>query len=266
MLRKYILRDFKSIKIMHKSTFVIGGFLIFFGLIVLIESIGVVVINVGEFISFMVPFGLIGFGVWLIVRKKDKKSKTISVTIHADAKSYASPAPKPQETEYREDPVAAASETAEAVSPTPPPKPKKPTESSHQESSDYKNFESTGRLRYNKVLGDLFIDCKGRSLSNVEISVGLGDLELILNEGILSKGLNRVVISGFVGDIRIFISKETAFFCHCSNFIGDIDLGGQRTSGLSNTLEFSTPGYDQAESKLYVAANSFLGDIRVYQM
>ena len=116
------------------------------------------------------------------------------------------------------------------------------------------------------MLGDLFIDCKGRSLSNIEISVGLGDLELILNEGILSKGLNRVVISGFVGDIRIFISKETAFFCHCSNFIGDIDLGGQKTSGLNNTLEFSTPDYDQAESKLYVAANSFLGDIRVYQM
>ncbi len=251
---------------MNKSTFVIGGLLIFFGLFFLMDSIGVVVIDIGDLISFMVPFSLIGFGVWLIVRKKDEKSKTISVTIHADAKSYDSPVPEPQKTEYTEDPVAAASETGKPAGPTPPPKSKKSTESSHQESSDYQNFETTGRLRYNKVLGDMFIDCKGRSLSNVEISVGLGDLELILNEGILSKGLNRVVISGFVGDIRIFISKETAFFCHCSNFIGDIDLGGQRSSGLSNTLEFSTPDYDQAESKLYVAANSFLGDIRVYQM
>ncbi|MCH7690167.1 MAG: hypothetical protein IIA17_03870 [candidate division Zixibacteria bacterium] len=251
---------------MNKSTFVIGGLLIFFGLFFLMESIGLFWFDFGEFISFMIPFGLIAFGVWLIIRKKDKESKTITVTIHADTKSHFSPAPEPQKTEYTEDPVAAASETGKPASPTPPPKPKKPTESSHQESSDYQNFETTGRLRYNKVLGDMFIDCKGRSLSNVEISVGLGDLELILNEGILSKGLNRVVISGFVGDIRIFISKETAFFCHCSNFIGDIDLGGQRTSGLSNTLEYNTPGYDQAESKLYVAANSFLGDIRVYQM
>jgi len=253
-------------KNMNKSTFVIGGLLIFSGLIFLIDSVGFVVVDIGELISFLIPIVLIVFGVRMIIRKKDKESKTIGVTIHADAKSYSFPATEPQETEYTSDSVATPAPPAEPASPTPPPKPKKSTESAHQESSDYQNFETTGRLRYNKVLGDMFIDCKGRSLSNVEISVGLGDLELILNEGILSKGLNRVVISGFVGDIRIFISKETAFFCHCSNFIGDIDLGGQRTSGLSNTLEFSTPGYDKAESKLYVAANSFLGDIRVYQM
>ena len=251
---------------MNKSTFVIGGLLIFFGLFFLMESIGLFWFDFGEFISFMIPFGLIAFGVWLIIRKKDKESKTITVKIHSDTKSYDSSAPEPLKTEYTSDSVATPAPPAEPAGPTPPVSPAQPAEFFGAESSDNDQSETSPRIRYSKMLGDMYIDCKGKNLSNIEISTGVGDLELNLNEGILSKGLNRVVISGFVGDIRIFISKETAFFCHCSNFIGDIDLGGQRTSGLSNTLEYNTPGYDQAESKLYVAANSFLGDIRVYQM
>ena len=251
---------------MNKSTFVIGGLLIFFGLFFLMDSIGVVVIDIGDLISFMVPFGLIGFGVWLIVRKKDEKSKTISVTIHADSSKNYSSATKPQETEYSEDSGPAPPEAGQPVSPTPPKSPEKPAESLHDESSDNAQSETSGRIRFSKMFGGMYIDCKGKNLSNIEISTGVGDLELNLNEGILSKGLNRVIISGFIGDIRIFVSKEMSFFSHCSNFIGDIDLGGQRTSGFGNTLEHDDPGYDQAESKLYVAANSFIGNIKVYRI
>jgi len=251
---------------MNKSTFVIGGLLIFFGLFFLMRSLDLIWIDVGDLISFLVPFGLIGFGVWLIIRKKDKKSKTITVTIDPDTKSYDSSARKPQETEYTSDSVPAPSPPAEPVSPTPPESPEKPAESFGAESSDNAQSETSDRLRYSKMFGDMYIDCKGQKLSNVEISMGIGDLELNLSEGILSTGLNRVIISGFIGDIRIFVPKKMSFFSHCSNFIGDIDLGGQKTSGFGNTLEHNTPDYDKAESKLYVAANNFIGNIKVYRI
>ncbi|MCH8026522.1 MAG: hypothetical protein IID63_00205 [candidate division Zixibacteria bacterium] len=251
---------------MNKSTFVIGGLLIFFGLFFLMESIGLFWFDFGEFISFMIPFGLIAFGVWLIVRKKDKESKAITVTIHADTKSYDSSPPKPPKTEYTSDSVATPAPPAQPASPTPPVSPAKPAEFFGAESSDNDQTETSPRIRYSKMFGDMYIDCKGKKLSNIEISTGVGDLELNLIEGILSKGLNRVIISGFIGDIRIFVSKEMSFFSHCSNFIGDIDLSGQRTSGFGNTLEHDDPGYDQAESKLYVAANSFIGNIKVYRI
>jgi len=196
----------------------------------------------------------------------NKESKTNAVTIHADSNTSDSSAPKPRKTVYNLDSVATPAPPAEPASPTPPVSPAKPAEFFGAESSDNAQSETSGRLRYSKMLGDMYIDCKGKNLSNVEISTGVGDLELNLNEGILSKGLNRVIISGFIGDIRIFVSKEMSFFSHCSNFIGDIDLGGQRTSGFGNTLEHDDPGYDQAESKLYVAANSFIGNIKVYRI
>ncbi|MEW5995667.1 MAG: cell wall-active antibiotics response protein LiaF, partial [Candidatus Zixiibacteriota bacterium] len=84
--------------------------------------------------------------------------------------------------------------------------------------------------------------------------------------GRLTAGLNRLIISGFVGDIRIYVPVGMPHFVHCSNFIGDINAGGQKASGFSNTIESQTPDYDSAEAKLYIAANNFIGDIKVFVM
>jgi predicted membrane protein len=73
-----------------------------------------------------------------------------------------------------------------------------------------------------------------------------------------------MIISGFIGDMRIFIPKEFNYFAHCSNFVGDIDINSKRASGFGNTIEHYTPEYDKAESKLYIAANSFIGDMKIF--
>lgn len=251
---------------MNKSTFVIGGLLIFFGLFFLTQSLNLIWIDLGDLISFMVPFGLIGFGIWLIIRKKDKESKTISVSIHTDSGTSDFSAPEPKESENAADTGPAPFPPAEPVSPIPPISAKTPADSFRADTHESGESDTSGKLRYSKFLGDMHVDCKGQSLNNVEISLGIGDLELNLKDGILSKGLNRVIISGFIGDIRIFVPEKMSFFSHCSNFIGDIDLAGQRTSGFGNTLEHNTPDYDKADSKLYVAANNFIGDIKVYHI
>ena len=238
---------------MNKSTFVIGGLLIFFGLFFLLQSFNLIRTDLGDLISFLVPFGLIAFGVWLIVRKKAPKPKA---TIHFGQPDNTSGFTATVTVEH-----------SEPAKPEPPVTPQAPEEPSKEgRSEEEPAADTSGKLRYSKTFGDMYVDCKGLNLSNVEVSMGVGDLEINLKEGALTKGLNRIIISGFIGDIRIFISKETAFFSHCSNFIGDINLCGQRASGFGNTVEHNTPGYDKAESKLYVAANNFIGDIKVYQM
>ena len=66
-----------------------------------------------------------------------------------------------------------------------------------------------------------------------------------------------------MGDIRVLIPPDIQTFVHCSNFVGDIDALGQRTDGFGNNLDAQTAGYNDAEKKLYIAANSFIGDIRI---
>jgi lia operon protein LiaF len=121
-----------------------------------------------------------------------------------------------------------------------------------------------GGLKFSKALGDLLIDCNGQDLKNVEVSFGIGDLEIRLQGGRLASGLNRMVVSGFIGDIRIYIPRDMPYLTHCSCSIGDIDLAGRRTSGFGNCIDSQSEDYDTAEAKLYLAVNNFIGDLRVY--
>ena len=112
----------------------------------------------------------------------------------------------------------------------------------------------------------MLIDLNGRSLVSVEMSTGIGDVEVRLHGAQLGRGLNRMVISGFIGDIRVFVPMDMPFFASCSNFIGDLELTDRRTSGFGNNIDFQTDDYSSAERKLYIAAHNFIGDIKVHKV
>jgi len=110
----------------------------------------------------------------------------------------------------------------------------------------------------------MYVDCSGIELQNVEIGNFLGDVEVKLHGGNLAPGLNRMIISGFIGDVRVLVPQGMAVFAQSSNFIGDIEMMGKRSSGFGNSLDAQTANYAEAESKLYIASNHFIGDVQVY--
>lgn len=129
----------------------------------------------------------------------------------------------------------------------------------------YPQFEA-GKIKYSKFIGDMFIECQNINMQNVEISMFIGDLQVNLGGGRLTPGLNRMIVSGFLGDIMVLVPKGMPVYVHCSGFVGDLDLLGRRSSGFGNTIDAQTPEYDSADAKLYVAINHFVGDIRVYSV
>jgi len=203
----------------------------------------------------MTPLLLIILGIWLIVRKK--KQEDISQASQQaesftrgsstyDSTSGPSKTYRTQEQfQYKQEQHVPPDATFTVHS------------SEHGKYSD-------GRIRYSKGLGDLNIDCHNINLQNIEVSSGLGDVEIKLHGGILADGLNRLIISGFIGDIKILVPKDMAVFVHCSNFIGDIKALGRETSGFGNNFDAQTINYNDAAKKLYIAVNSFIGDIKVF--
>ncbi len=237
---------------MSGKTVIFGLILILIGLIFFGQTTGMYFVS----INLVLPIVLIVVGIWLIVRKKkqidqvrvqtvmdnfaagERQSSTGTAdTASPDTDSFA-------EKQASKDFSAGPYQTSPRVAETP-------------------NRDPRGGLKYSKSFGDMYIDCKGISLENIEVSSFMGDIELKLHGGALSRGLNRIVISGFIGDARVYLPKGMAFFTQCSNFIGDIDLEDKRTSGFSNNVEMRSVDYESAESKVYIAINSFLGDIRV---
>jgi predicted membrane protein len=186
------------------------------------------------------PLFLIGLGFWLIVRRRRHQQQTWS---NIQCESF--------------EPSEAGSAKAEASAGPSDTGPKTRVSESPSRSE-------SGKLKYNKVFGDMFIDCSCCDVRSVDVTTFIGDIEIRLHGARLAEGLNRMVLSGFIGDVRILVPADMPVYAQCSNFIGDIDLMGRRVSGFGNNLSSQTPNYAEADSKLYIASNHFIGDVRLY--
>ena len=238
---------------MSKKTLIFGLILILVGIILLGRTLDIFYVTFGEIFRFILPIGIILLGVWLIIRKHREAEKIRSDIHHGQYGSvgYEPPAPgTPGASRY-------AADRSDRTG-------TRDTTQAGQQTAEQPQHNDSGKTRYSKFLGDMFIDCKNVSLESVEVSGGVGDAEINLSGGRLARGLNRMIISGFIGDIRLFAPKDMAIFTHCSNFVGDINVADKHSSGLGNNLDWQTDNYNTAESKLYIAANSFIGDIKVY--
>lgn len=241
---------------------IFGIILIVFGFILLGKTFNLFYINIGDVIKAMLPLGLVLLGVWMIVRRKRMEQK-MDETSHfyqnqANYRHTNPPEPQPPHTN------------------PPDPKPAESTNlhvnfidtrtANQEKASQNPNFDTTGKIKYDKFMGDMFIDLANQNAQNVEVSMFIGDIEIKVSGANLVEGLNRIIISSFIGDIRVYVPKGTAVFCHNSNFIGDIEAFGRRASGFGNTLDAQTPNYDSTAQKIYIASNIFIGDVKIFEV
>jgi lia operon protein LiaF len=238
---------------MSGKNLIFGLCLVLIGFLLLARSTGIFFFSFGDLVSMIFPVGLVALGAWMIVRKKRR-------TEHSAAFSF----------NVGDTPSATASASAESAR-APDPESFAETQSSTDSSDIHIGVKPTesyspggdGLHKYSKFIGDLNIDLDGSDLATIEASNFIGDIEIRLHGGRLRAGLNRLIVSSFIGDIRILVPKDFDYFASCSNFGGEVDVLGKQSSGFGNSLDGQTPTYDKADRKLYISANNFLGDIRI---
>jgi hypothetical protein len=225
---------------MNNKLLIFGLILIAVGMILWLNSMSVLHLSGDQIAGSLFPLALIGVGVWLMFRKRRPRSPETGPS-QPDITFTAPPPPQPSTHTFD----AAAPGQAPRVAAQP-------------------GFSSLGRIKYDKFIGDMYVDCAGIDMQNVEVAVFIGDIEVKLHGAALAPGLNRMVISGFIGDVRVLVPPDMAVFAQSSNFIGDANLMGRHSSGIGATIDAQTANYKTSESKLYIASNFFIGDIRVY--
>jgi hypothetical protein len=233
-----------------------GVILILLGMFFLGRTMSIFLFGFVDLVRFILPFALVGIGIWLIVRKRRQTFEGCDIHVHVDSDGSSRTTTRAFSSE---DPGRFADRQADAAA-------SGFVGDAGPRVSEAPRTETPGKLKYSKLLGDMLINLNGRSLVSVEMSSGIGDVEVRLHGAQLGPGLNRMVISGFIGDIRVFVPMDMPFFASCSNFIGDLELTDRRTSGFGNNIDFQTDDYSSAECKLYIAAHNFIGDIKVHKV
>ena len=234
---------------MNKRTAIVGIALIALGFIFWLNQLDMIDVSFGEALGVLFPLALIAVGVWMILRTRRSHDGT-QVKYQYDYQYYGA------STDGKST-ASAQTETGQAEA--------GPSGASAGFTAGIHGGHP-GKIRYDKFAGDLFVDLQNVEVQNVEVSSFIGDVEIKLHGARLVQGLNRMVISGFVGDVRIMVPPGMPVFVQTSNFVGDTELLGRRTSGFGNTLDTQSANYATADSKLYIAVNFFISDVRVYEV
>ncbi|WP_042149133.1 cell wall-active antibiotics response protein LiaF [Paucisalibacillus sp. EB02] len=72
-----------------------------------------------------------------------------------------------------------------------------------------------------------------------------------------------ITISSLAGDVHILVPENLEFQVHASVKAGDIDVVGQSVDGINRSLNYVTPNYDNATRKINFNLKLKAGSIRV---
>jgi len=103
-------------------------------------------------------------------------------------------------------------------------------------------------------------------VSDEEIWLGVGDIRLDMTGADIPVGETQIRILGFVGDVRVRVPEDVGVSVSCASFVTEARVLGRKHSRLFFApLQVSSEGYEEAERKLRLEINCFVGDIKVRQ-
>ncbi|ATH93091.1 cell wall-active antibiotics response protein LiaF [Bacillus glycinifermentans] len=111
--------------------------------------------------------------------------------------------------------------------------------------------------------GDVKYMKKPFDLNDLNISGFIGDVKIDLSKAIISEGENTIVITGLIGDVDIYIPSDLDVSISSSAFIGDIDIIGEKKSGFGNQIYTESKHYEQSARRVKISISLFIGDVDV---
>jgi predicted membrane protein len=119
--------------------------------------------------------------------------------------------------------------------------------------------------KYSKTFGDLNLVMKDSEVDGLKCNTVFGDCSINLADARLKPGVNTIDVSGVFGDVTIIVPSTMEAKAYASCTFGDIYLFGQTDSGISNSVQHQTEGFDTAASKVSIWTSMTFGDIKIYR-
>lgn len=123
----------------------------------------------------------------------------------------------------------------------------------------YKNYSkfSVGEHEYNQP---------NWKVEPMELNNLAGDFYLDFTKAIIPETATPITIDALAGDVHILMPMNVEFRVNANVSAGEINVVGQKVSGVGRALKYETVGYEAAVRKLDLRLNLKAGDIRVDQV
>lgn len=151
----------------------------------------------------------------------------------------------------------------EIPSPSIPAPPKETMETTPPASQDKQAYTMGSPETKQSLIGNLFLTGHRWELKDMNIWHGIGEVKIDLSRALIHNGETVIMISGWIGDIDIFVPYELDISFVASVNIGDIDIFGNKQGGLNRTVTLTTSNYQQADQRVRLIVHLLVGDVNV---
>ncbi|VCT98553.1 hypothetical protein AIDNDMCJ_15550 [Bacillus safensis] len=100
-------------------------------------------------------------------------------------------------------------------------------------------------------------------LSDLTISGFIGDVKIDLSKAIIAEEESTIVISGLIGDVDIYVPQDIEVCVSASAAIGDMKIIDEKRSGFGSKVYVMTNDYDESKRKVKISISLLIGDVDV---
>ncbi|HEX7063733.1 MAG TPA: cell wall-active antibiotics response protein LiaF [Bacillales bacterium] len=113
------------------------------------------------------------------------------------------------------------------------------------------------------LIGDFRLMNSRFELDDLNLSNFIGDVKIDLSKAIIPEGVSTLAISGFIGDVDIYVPYDLDVSVSTSVTVGNLDVLGHKQGGFNRQIFLATKDYPQSSRKVKISISVFIGDVDV---
>lgn len=128
------------------------------------------------------------------------------------------------------------------------------------------SFSKQGPRYQSSFVGEIRRGPSNWVLDDLYVRQAIGSVSLDLTQAIIPDRKVELYVSGYIGDVAIYLPPGLPFKAECSLSLGDITVLEHNESGSQKYVATQTADYAQAGRKLDVQVHWKIGEVRIHQI
>lgn len=125
------------------------------------------------------------------------------------------------------------------------------------------NYQTMGSTVRSAFIGDYHLMGRPFELEDLTIRNGVGDVKIDLTKAIIPEGETVIAVQAFIGDVDIYVPYDLDLSVIASVTIGDLEILSEKQGGFGRQVSIKTKNYETSTRRVKLILSLTIGDIDV---